>query len=450
MGLEKVYEYVGMNRDAFLEQLFILLRQPSISAQNFGVAECKDLLVDIIKGIGMSVEVIQTKGHPVIYAEQISSLEKTTVLFYGHYDVQPPDPLEEWISPPFEPAIRDGKIFARGVGDNKGQLMAQVLAVKSFLDVHGELPVNVRFVFEGEEETSSPNIASFVAAHKEKLKTDLVYTSDGPLDASGTPMVLLGVRGILYVELTAYGAKWDNHSGNKGGIVPNPAWTLVDLLGTMRDKDGSVLIEGFYDDVQEPDEQILALIKALPFDKEEIRETVGYDAFDMDSETYYRKLTLDPTFNIAGFTSGYGGEGPKTIIPHKATLKADFRLVVNQDPNDIYEKFLAHVKKHAPEVEVKNLGSMQPSRTSPDLDVVKVVAEAVRDAYGTEPIIQPSLGGSLPDYVWTKILRVPSIIVPYANADENNHSPNENLEIDKFLNGIRCTCSVLAALGGKE
>ena len=219
MDLDKVCDYVDKNRDAFLEQLLILLRQPSISAQNIGVVECKNLLVDIIKDTGMSTEVIQTKGHPVIYAEHMSDPEKQTILFYGHYDVQPPDPLEEWMSPPFEPTLRDGKIFARGAGDNKGQLMAQVLAVKSFRDVHGNLPVNVKFVFEGEEEIGSPNIASFVTAHQEKLKADLIYTSDGPLDAGGKPMVLLGVRGILYVELTAYGAKWDNHSGKYNDIT---------------------------------------------------------------------------------------------------------------------------------------------------------------------------------------------------------------------------------------
>jgi acetylornithine deacetylase/succinyl-diaminopimelate desuccinylase-like protein len=447
MDLARVIEYVDVNHDVFLEQLFVLLRQKSISAQNIGVEECKNLLVDMIKDAGMQVEVIPTKGHPIIYAEHISDHEKPTVLFYGHYDVQPPDPLDEWISPPFEPTLRNGKIYARGVGDNKGQLMAHVLAVKSFMKVHGALPVNVKFVFEGEEEVASPNIAAFVEAHREKLKTDLVYTSDGPLDGSGKPMVVLGVRGILYVELEAHGAKWDNHSGNKGGVVPNPAWTLVELLNTIKGKDGRVLIEGFYDDVEIPSKKIMDLIRTLPFDKDNIRETVGYDGFDMDRESYYRSLTLEPTFNIAGFTSGYGGEGSKTIIPHKAVLKSDMRLVMDQDPDDIFEKLVAHVKKHAPEVTVKRLGDMQPSRTSPDLEVIQVITKAVAEAYGEAPILLPSLGGSLPDYVWTKILKTPSVGVPYANADESNHAPNENLEVDKFFKGIRCSCTVLSALG---
>jgi acetylornithine deacetylase/succinyl-diaminopimelate desuccinylase-like protein len=449
MNLDKINEYVDNSRDLFLEKFFDLLRQPSISAQNVGVRECMSLLTEMIGDIGMHVEIMETKGHPVIYAERMVSAEAFTILFYGHYDVQPPDPLNEWISPPFEPTIRDGKIFARGTGDNKGQLLAHLLAVKSYLDVCGELPVNIKFLFEGEEETGSPNIVSFVTTHKNQLKTDLVYTSDGALHPSGAPLITLGVRGIQYIELTAFGARWDNHSGNKGGIVPNPAWILIDLLHTMRDKDGNVLIEGFYDDVQKPDEKMVALIRSLPFDKKEIRKIIGYDAFDMDAETYYRKLMLEPTFNIAGFTSGYGGEGSKTIIPQKATIKADMRLVVDQNPDAIYEKVVAHVKRHAPNVEVKNLGAMQPSRTSPDLDVVKVVTDAVRDAYDMEPILQPSLGGSLPDYVWTKILGVPSIIVPYANADGNNHGPNENIEVEKFSKGIICSSAVLAALGEK-
>jgi acetylornithine deacetylase/succinyl-diaminopimelate desuccinylase-like protein len=449
MDMSKVNQYIDENRQEYLEQLFKLVRQPSISSQNIGVRECADMVAGIVREIGMDVEVIETAGNPVIYAERIVSPEAFTVLIYGHYDVQPPEPLDEWRSPPFEPTIREGKIYARGIGDNKGQLMAQVLAVKSYLDTYDELPVNVKFVFEGEEEVRSRHLAQFVQDHREKLKTDLVYTSDGPMHPSGAPFVLLGVRGNQYVEVNAYGAKWDNHSGNKGGVVPNPAWELVDLLRTMRDKNGNVLIEGFYDHVQKPTDQELELIRSLPFDKQEIKELTGYEDFDLDGETYYSKLTLEPTFNIAGFTSGYGGEGSKTIIPAKATLKMDMRLVVYQDPLDIYEKFVNHVKKYAPNVEVKNLGSTYPSRTSAELEVVKVVTSSVRSVFGTEPILQPSLGGSLPDYVWTKILEVPSIIVPYANADESNHSPNENMGVEDFFRGIKCTCKVLAELGAK-
>lgn len=447
MSLSKVSKLVEERKDEYLEQLFTLLRQKSISAQNTGIEECADLLKGIMEDIGIKTRLLKTAGHPVVYGEIIHDPDAFTLLIYGHYDVQPPEPLNEWLSPPFEPTIRDGKIYCRGAGDNKGQLMAQVLAIKTYLDSFSELPINIKMVFEGEEESASANLASFVENHKDLLKADLVYTSDGPMHDSGAPYVLLGVRGMLYVELMAKGADWDNHSGNKGNIVPNPAWKLIDLLRTMRDENGRVLIEGFYDNVRKPTNTEKEVIKKLPFDREQVAEKIGYKNLKMDGNTYYHKLTMEPTFNIAGFTSGYGGEGSKTIIPSKATLKMDMRLVVDQDPDEIYEKFSAHVKKYAPDVEVRRLGDMKPSRTPADQEIVKVVTEAVKESYGMDPVLQPSLGGSLPDYVWTGILKLPSVVVPYANFDEGNHSPNENMGVENFLNGIRCTCEVIHQLG---
>ena len=448
MSLSRIEALIHERREVYVEQLFTLLRQKSISAQNVGVSKCASLLREIMESNGIKSRLLPTKGHPVVYGEIIKGPEASTVLFYGHYDVQPPDPLEEWLSPPFEPTIRDGKIFCRGAGDNKGQFIAHILAVKTYMDALGELPVNIKMVFEGEEESGSKNLASFVEEHQELLKADLVYTSDGPMHYSGAPFILLGVRGVLKVEVTAKGAKWDNHSGNKGNIVPNPAWMLIDLLKTMRDDSGRVLIEGFYDDIRVPSELERQLIKELPFDCERVAQEVGYKALNMDGETYYRLLTMEPTFNICGFHSGYGEEGTKTIIPSTATVKMDIRLIVDQDPDDIYAKFLAHAKKHTPEIEVKRMGAMKPSRTSADQDVVRIVTQAVREAYGREPVLQPSLGGSLPSYVWTDILGLPSIVVPYANSDEANHSPNENLRVDNFYDGIKCTCYVLHHLGG--
>lgn len=443
MSLTKAENLISSRKEDYLNQLFRLLRQKSISAQNIGVRECAGLLKEMMDQIGINTRIMETAGHPVVYGEIMNDPNAFTLLIYGHYDVQPPEPISEWLSPPFEPTIRDGKIYCRGVGDNKGQLMAQILAVKTYLDAFGEIPINIKLVFEGEEESASANLAEFVEDNKELLACDLVYTSDGPMHDSGSPFVLLGVRGMLYVELTAKGAEWDNHSGNKGNIVPNPAWKLIDLLRTMRDENGRVLIEGFYDDIRQPTEKELQIIKELPFNQEDIAEKIGYSKLDMDGEMYYRKLTLEPTFNIAGFTSGYGGEGSKTIIPSKAVLKMDMRLVVDQDPDDIYGKFCKHVKKFAPDIEVKRLGDMKPSRTSADQEIVRVVTNAVRNSFLKEPVLQPSLGGSLPDYVWTKILNTPSVVVPYANFDEANHSPNENMGVKNFYDGIKCTCYVI-------
>ncbi|UOQ92250.1 M20/M25/M40 family metallo-hydrolase [Halobacillus shinanisalinarum] len=447
MNLSEISDVVEKRKDQYLEQLFTLLRQKSISAQNIGIRDCAELLKSMMEDIGINTRLMETDGHPVVYGEVIKDPDAFTLLIYGHYDVQPPDPLDEWLSPPFEPAIRDGRIFCRGAGDNKGQLMAQVLAIKTYLDTCGELPINIKMVFEGEEESASVNLASFVEKNKELLKADLVYTSDGPMHDSGAPYVLLGVRGMLYVELTAKGADWENHSGNKGNIVPNPAWNLIDLLRTMRDENGRVLIEGFYDDIRKPTEKEKEIIKELPFDREQVAEKIGYKQLDMNGEEYYHKLTMEPTFNIAGFTSGYGGEGTKTIIPSQATIKMDMRLVVDQDPYDIYKKFCAHVEKYAPDIEVKHLGDMKPSRTPADQEVVDVVTGAVSESFNQETILQPSLGGSLPDYVWTKILDLPSVVVPYANFDEANHSPNENIGVNNFFNGIKCTCNVIHKLG---
>ncbi|WP_309248935.1 M20/M25/M40 family metallo-hydrolase [Paenibacillus sp. MZ04-78.2] len=447
ISLEKIEPIICDRKEHYLALLFTLLRQKSISTQNDGIVECAELLRELMEEIGIQTRLIETKGNPVVYGQLLKNESAFTLLIYGHYDVQPPDPLEEWLSPPFEPTIRDGKIYCRGAGDNKGQLMAQVLAVKTYLDAYGELPINVKFVFEGEEERSSVNLPSFVQENKELLKADLVYTSDGPSHESGNPLILLGVRGNLKVQLTASGADWDNHSGNKGNIVPNPVWKLINLFLTLRDKNERVLIEGFYDNIRQPTECELRLLKEIPYNRDEISEKIGYKDLALDGETYYRRLMFEPTFNISGFHSGYGGNGVKTIIPSKATAKMDIRLVADQDPEDIYQKLVRHVKKHAPDIDVQFMGAVDPSRTSSNHELVKVVTSAVREAYQLEPIIQPSLGGSLPDYVWTKLLGLPSIVVPYANFDEANHSPNENLNIDHFFNGIKCTCHVIHKLG---
>ncbi|MDV6378584.1 M20/M25/M40 family metallo-hydrolase [Sporosarcina sp. GW1-11] len=447
MKLDRIPEELASEKEEYLEQLFALLRQKSISSQNTGITECAELLKQVMEDIGIDTQIMQTNGHPVVYGEMLNKDHSFTLLIYGHYDVQPAEPVEQWLSPPFEPTMRDGRIYCRGVGDNKGQLMAQLLGLKTYLKIFGKLPINIKFLFEGEEEIGSPNLSPFVKEHKDLLQADLVYTSDGSSHNSGAPLLLLGTRGCLDLELRANGADRENHSGNTGNILPNPAWKLINLLQTMCDQDGRVLIEGFYDHILLPTPREKELLRKLPFDAEDIGNKIGYPHLKMDGETYYHKLTMEPTFNINGLHSGYTGEGVQTIIPATATVKMDVRLVVDQDPMDIYEKINRHVQKHDPNIEVEFISAMEPSRTPADLDIVKVVINAVQDSYKQEPLVQPSLGSSLPDYVWTKVLGVPSIIMPYANFDQGNHSPNENLEIDYFFNGINCTCHVIHALG---
>ncbi len=445
--LSEIDEIILNKREEYIEQLFTLLRQRSISTQNEGIIKCADLLKRMMEAMGINTQIMKTDGHPVVYGERIKDKSFFTLLIYGHYDVQPPDPIAEWKSPPFEPTIRENRIYGRGAGDNKGQLMAQLLGINTYIEAFGDLPINIKFVFEGEEEKGSVNLAAFVEEHKDLLKADLVYTADGSSHYSGSPLILLGVRGVLALELKAKEAEWDNHSGNTGNILTNPAWKLIDLLHTMRGRDGSVLIDGFYEDIRPPSVRDKELLKLLPFDVEDIGKKIGYPSLNMDGESYYHKLTMEPTFNINGLESGHTGAGLKTIIPSMATVRLDIRLVVDQDPMDIYKKIAQHVQVHDPSIDVKYLGSMKPSRTSADIEIVKVVTKAIQQSYEKKPIIQPSLGGSLPDYVWTSILGIPSIIMPYANFDQRNHSPNENLELDYFFNGIKCTCHVIQALG---
>lgn len=447
MTMNSISDELARRKEEYLEQLFTLLQQKSISAQNTGIKECAEMLKDMMQDIGIDTQIMQTDGHPVVYGEMLKDEHDFTLLIYGHYDVQPPEPIDHWLSPPFEPTIRDGRIYCRGVGDNKGQLMAQLLGLKTYRKIFGELPINIKFLFEGEEEIGSPNLSPFVKKHKELLKADLVYTSDGSSHSSGAPLLLLGTRGCLDIEMRVKGADRENHSGNTGNILPNPAWKLINLLQTMCDPDGQVLIEGFYDHILPPSAREKELLQKLPFDAEDIGNKVGYPHLTMDGETYYHKLTMEPTFNINGLHSGYTGEGIQTIIPAAATVKMDIRLVVDQNPMDIFNKIKRHVQKHDPDFEVEFVSAMEPSRTSADLEIVKVVTKAVQDSFQQTPLVQPSLGSSLPDYVWTKVLGVPSIIMPYANFDQGNHSPNENLDIDYFFNGINCTCHVIHALG---
>jgi acetylornithine deacetylase/succinyl-diaminopimelate desuccinylase-like protein len=464
--LEAVWEYVDAHAEEMLEQLKTLVRQPSISAQNVGVKECAELLAGMMRADGIETRILPTAGQPVVFGVGEAVPDAPTVLIYGHYDVQPVDPLDAWVSPPFEPTIRDGRLWGRGTGDNKGQLLAQLLAYRAWKAVAGRVPVNVKFIFEGEEESTSPHLAAFCREHRELLAADVVYESDGPVHESGRQTVSLGVRGVLSVELEASGPKRDYHSGHGGNLLPNPAWELVHLLGTMRSPDGRILLEGFYDEVRPPEPEALAALAELPLDEEGYRREQGIERLatfaavplgpegqrlpDDPKADFFARTMFYPTLNIQGFTAGYGGPGMKTIIPSKAICKIDMRLVVDQRADDVYDKFVRHVRQHAPNVQVRRIGSMEPSRTPVNAPYVQTVARAIERVTGERPLIQPGAGGSLPDYAFTRDLGLPLIKVPYANADEANHAPNENLELARFYGGIKIAASVLEALSRPE
>ena len=431
--LARISAYVDEHADEMLEQWKTLVRQPSISAQDVGVAECAALLAEMMRADGIDTEILPTAGQPVVVGTGEHVPGAPTVLVYGHYDVQPVEPLDAWTSPPFEPTIRDGRLWGRGTGDNKGQLLAQLLAYRAWKAVVGAPPLNITFVFEGEEESGSPNFAQFCAEHRDRLKADVAYLSDGPVHDSGRYLVSLGVRGVLTCELEARGANRDFHSGHGGNLLPNPAWELVHLLATMRAPDGRILIDGFYDDVRPIQPAERAAIDELPLDLPAYLAANGVDALvPHPADNFFERFMLHPTLNISGFGSGYFGQGGKTIIPARAIVKIDMRLVVDQSVDDIWAKFERHVRTHAPNVVARRRGAMDPSRTPIESPYVQIVSRAVERVTGERPYISPSSGGSLPDYAFTRELGLPLVKVPYANVDEANHAPNENMELPRY------------------
>ena len=447
-SLRPVFDHIGARHDEYVARLIDYVRNPSISAHNIGIREVSDLLVKMLGDLGLEVEAIPTKGHPFVLARYRVDPAKPTVLLYGHYDVQPPDPLELWDSPPFEPTIRNGRIYARGVGDNKGQHFAQIMAIEAHLQVHGTLPCNLIFLLEGEEEIGSPQIADFVRDHKDRLKADLVVTADGPLHESGRATLTYGVRGMTSFELRVRTAARDAHSGNYGGVMPNAIWTLVHLLATMKTPDGRITIDGLHDQIIPPTAAEIAATQALPLDLPAYMAEMGLSRLDEPADRpFWDRLMFHPTLTINGLHGGYGGPGSKSVLPAEAVAKCDIRLVDAMTPEHVQACVKAHVAKHAPEVEVVTHGSMSPSKTPLDDPWGVRIQEAILEARGETPLVYPCAGGSLPDYVFTKILGVPAFVMPYANADEANHAPNENLEVELFLKGIRTGAALLDRLG---
>ena len=446
--LNDVLAHIDARREAYVTRVMDYVRHPSISAQNIGIAEVGAILLDMLGGLGLDAMSIPTARHPMILGRWNHRPGAPTVILYGHYDVQPPEPLELWLSPPFEPTIRNGRIYARGIGDNKGQHFAQLMAIEAHLAVTGTLPCNVIVLLEGEEEIGSPHIADFVAEHRDKLAADLVVTADGPLHISGLPVVTFGVRGVASFELRARTASRDMHSGNYGGVAPNAVWSLVHLLGTMKNAAGEITIEGLHDQIIPPTNTEREAAAILPLDLASVMADLGLKHLDAPADRpFYDRLMFHPTLTINGLHGGYGGAGSKTVLPSEAIAKCDIRLVEAMTPEDVFAKVAAHVAKHAPDVQFVAQGGMLPSKTPVESPFAPAVIAAARIGNGVEPLLFPALGGSLPDYVFTKILRVPAFGTPYANADEANHAPNENLTLDCFHKGIRTGAALLTELG---
>ncbi len=449
--LSALFAYIDQHSQAFLSRLIDYLRRPSISAYGEGMGEVAEYIANVMRQMGLSVRIMPTTGWPMVFGEYTVRPGVPTVLLYGHYDVQPPDPLELWISPPFEPTIRDGRIYARGAGDNKGQHFAQLMALESLLACQGTLPCNVKVLLEGEEEVGSPHMPEFIRDHREELQASLMIVSDGPVHQSGRSVINFGARGVLGLELRARGANQDLHSGSWGGIVPNPLWTLVHLLSTMKNARGEITVEGFYDNVLPLTALEREALAKQPLDVEEIKQSLGFQRLDEPQDRgYFERLSAWPTLTINGIHGGYNGRGAKTVLPHEAVAWCDIRLVEAQTTAEILAKIKAHVQRYAPEVHVISRGSgMEPSKTPLDSPFTETLRQAISMAQGMEPLLVPAMGGSLPNSVFTKTLGMPVFGVPYANADEANHAPNENMEVERFFLGIKTGAALLTYLGAE-
>jgi acetylornithine deacetylase/succinyl-diaminopimelate desuccinylase-like protein len=446
--LDDVFQRVDQHREELIQRLVDYASQPSVSSTGEGIAEAAELASRTLDAAGIEPAIMETGGSPVVFGAGPSRPDRLTVLIYGHYDVQPPDPLDAWETPPFEPTLKDGRLYGRGTADNKGQHLAQILAMEGLRAAHGELPCNVKVLLDGEEELGSPNLPAFVERHRDLLDADLAIWSDGPVHESGRWCVVFGVRGIVTFELRAHGANRPLHSGNWGGVAPNPLWTLIHLLASMKDPSNRITVEGFYDQVRPLEPLEAEALERMPLDLPGVLASLGLDRLDEPADRgFYERLVAWPTFTVNGLHGGYGGPGTQTILPNQAVAKCDVRLVPDQTAADVLAKLRAHVARHAPGVELIAGGSMEPSRTPIDSPFTEPIRRGLAAALGEEPLLVPPLGGSLPAYVFTSILGLPTFGVPLANPDQTNHAPNENLVVERFIGGIKAAASVLAHLG---
>ncbi len=428
-------------RDGLLEELKEFLRMPSISAtddDDGGFRHCAEWVAGKLEEAGAEVRIMETHGHPVVYAEVGS--EGGALLSYGHYDVQPPEPLELWESNPFEPTVRDGNLVARGVADDKGDVLARIQALRLYMGEHGSLPFKLKFFIEGEEEIGSPNLAPFVRSNADLLSADACLWEGSMKDEAGRPMIFCGTKGMAYVELRARGASYDLHS-MYGGIAPNPAWRLVQALRTIKDENGEITLDGLDALADEPSDKDLEAISRIPFDDEALRESWGVEALDREltDEDALREMLLRPTANIAGIQSGYTGPGSKTIVPSEAFVKMDFRLVAGQSPGPVVELIRSHLRKrNFHDIEVVDLHGVEAAKTPVDSPIVRTAVETWRDLGREDAVVFPTIGGSGPTSLFATELGIPTIMTGnVANSGSRIHSPNESVRLEDYFEAVR-------------
>lgn len=447
---QKIDAHIAANLPYWIEQLARLCAQPSVSAQNYGIDECAELVKTMLQEQGYAAEIMPSNGYPVVYGEGAGASDKT-LLFYLHYDVQPPEPLELWESDPFELTERNGKYYARGVSDDKGHIICRLAALAAVKDALGELPCNVKFIIEGEEEIGSSNMPAFVEEHQDKLAADACIWEFGGVDYDGRPEQALGMRGICYVELSVETAVQDAHSGLAGSIFPNAAWRLTWALSTLKDQNERILIPDYYENVVPPSERDLELLDALPDLAAQLKETFGLQGYlhDLQDGLEFKKTAVfEPTCTICGLDSGYQGAGSKTVLPAKATAKVDFRLVPNQSPQEVLTKLRKHLDDQGfADVQIKFLGGGRPAKVDPDDPFVKLTNETAVDVYGKEPTVAPIIGGSGPNYPFIHVLNLPLVAAGIGYPGGNAHAPNENIRHEDLVLGIKHTARIIEHFG---
>ena len=449
--------YAQQNQQRFLGELKDLLRIPSVSTapeHKDDVRRAAEFVASEMRRIGLeNVEIIPTKGHPLIYADWLHASGKPTVLCYAHYDVQPAEPLNEWISPPFEPTERNHNIYARGAVDDKGQLWMEIKAVEALMKGHGgRLPLNVKFIIEGEEEVGGESIAAYVRKEKAKLKADFALVCDTELFAPDLPTLCVGLRGLVYTEIEAQGAKTDLHSGMYGGAAPNPLFALIEIISKLKDAKGHILIPGFYKGVKAPSKAELKAWKRLPFNEQHYRKTevgskvlTGEPGYSVLYRTWAR-----PTLEVHGMPGGFTAAGAKTVIPARASAKVSMRLVPNQDPDDILKRYIKFVKKLTPkgiELNIKVHSKGPACVVGTDNHYIKAATEAMHDVFKKDTVFIRS-GGSIPIVTdFQDVLKIPSVMMGFGLPDDNLHAPNEKFHIPNFYRGIESIIRFFEKLG---
>jgi acetylornithine deacetylase/succinyl-diaminopimelate desuccinylase-like protein len=449
--------YAKDNQQRFLGELKDLLRIPSVSTapeHKSDVRRAAEFVAADLRRIGMeNVEIVPTQGHPLIYADWLHAAGKPTVLCYAHYDVQPAEPLNEWISPPFEPTERNQNIYARGAVDDKGQLWMEIKAIEALMKGHGgKLPLNVKFIIEGEEEVGGESIAAYVRKEKAKLKADFALVCDTELFAPDLPTLCVGLRGLVYTEIEAKGAMTDLHSGMYGGAAPNPLFALIEIIGKLKDAKGHILIPGFYKGVKAPSKDELKAWKRLPFKEEHYRKTevgskvlTGEPGYSVLYRTWAR-----PTLEVHGIPGGFTAAGAKTVIPARASAKVSMRLVPNQDPDEVLKKYTKFVKRLTPkgiELNIKVHSKGPACVVNTNNRFIKPATEAMHEVFKKNTVFIRS-GGSIPIVTdFQDVLKIPSVMMGFGLPDDNLHAPNEKFHIPNFYRGIESIIRYFEKLG---